>query len=109
MWNGGNDGSLSSKAPPSSLNALSVFFESGQDYGAVVDLQDPVDLRILRFLGPTSVEYDLDNVLTRIPIVELHNGVPDRLVLFEKVRFLENLAASRAWVDIVSEWELRVG
>lgn len=70
-----------------------------------MDLKDPVDTRILRVLGPTRFEYDPNDVLTRIAIEELRNGVLDSLVLFEKVGFLENLTASGAWVDIVSEGE----
>lgn len=71
-----------------------------------MDLKDPMDTRILRVLGPTRFEYDPNNVLTRIAIEELRNGVLDSLVLFEKVGFLENLTVDKFGSDALRDLSL---
>lgn len=73
-----------------------------------MNLQDMFDIRVSILIGPTRFKYDLDYILTRIPVDELRNGVFDGLVLFEKLGFVENLAATRAREDVVSEWQERV-
>lgn len=90
------------------LHRLAVLLEFGEDFGAVVDLQDPVNLRGVPGLGPTRLEYDLDDVVTRIGSCEIRNGVFCGLVLIEEVGFLEDLAARGAGENVVAEWEEEV-
>lgn len=73
-----------------------------------MNLQDTFDFRVPILIGPTRFKYDLDYILTRIPVDELRNGVFDGLVLFENLGFVENLAASGAREDVISEWQERV-
>lgn len=70
-----------------------------------MDLKDPVDHWALSGIGPTRLEYDPDYVFTRITVVELRNGVFDRLVLLQELGLREDLAADRTGEDVVSEWE----
>lgn len=73
-----------------------------------MDLQYPVYNRAPIAVGPTRFEYDLDDILARIPIDELRYGVLDGLVVVEKLGFLENLAAGRAGEDVVPQGKEKV-
>lgn len=90
------------------LHCLAVLLEFGEDFGAVVDLQDAVNLRGVPGLGPTGLEYDLDDVVTRVGPCEIRYRVLGGLVLIEEVGFLKDLAACGAGEDIVAEWEEEV-
>lgn len=85
------------------LHELSVLLKPREYLGAIVDLQNPMDFRVPRLVGPTRFEYYLNDILTRIAIDELGYRVLDRLVLLEEMGFLENLAAGSAGEDIVAE------
>lgn len=87
------------------LHCLAVLLEPGEDLGAVVDLQDSEDPWELTGLGPTRLEYDLYDVVSRVGSHELRHGVACGLMLLEEVGLLEDLAARGAGEDVVAEWE----
>lgn len=87
------------------FHGLAILLESGEDLGAVVDLQDAEHPRGDTGLGPARFEYDLDDVVTRVGSHELRHGVGGGLVLLKEVGLLEDLAARGAGEDVVAERE----
>lgn len=87
------------------LHRFTIFFEFREDFLAVMDLQDSVYVWEGVCFGPTRFEDDLHYVVTRVGSDKLRYSVVCGLVIFEKVRFLENLAARSAWEDVVTERE----
>lgn len=64
------------------FHRFAILFETGQDFLAVVDLQNPMYFRRILPIHPARFEYDPYNILTRIPISELRHGVLRRLMVF---------------------------
>lgn len=84
---------------------LTVFFEPGKYFGTVVNLHDPVNHRVFPGTWPTRLEDDPNDVFPRVIVEQLCYGVFEGLVLFQQTGFLENLAAVRAGVYVVTERE----
>lgn len=77
----------------------------------MVDLENPVNLRsseTVFLFGPTRFKDDPNDVLSRVAVSELRDGVLGRLVLLKEVWPREDFAACRAGEYVVSEREKRV-
>jgi len=65
-----------------SLDRFAILFETGQNFWAVMDLQNTVYIRASVVFDPARFENNPDDVFPGIPVAKLRNGVLGGLVEF---------------------------